>query len=62
MKALRREVRVSRRRRSYFIVDADNAADYAKNGIAACVGTGVVSGRSDKLIAPKDNITRQRLR
>lgn len=38
--------------------DADKAADYAKNAIAACVDSGVVSGRSDKLIAPKDSITR----
>ncbi len=38
--------------------DVDKASDYAKNAIAACVGSGVVSGRSDKLIAPKDSITR----
>jgi hypothetical protein len=38
--------------------DASKSADYAKYGIAACVKTGVVSGRDGNLIAPKDNITR----
>jgi len=38
--------------------DAGSAAEYAKANIAACVKAGIVSGRSEKLIAPKDNITR----
>lgn len=38
--------------------DAAKSADYAKNGIAACVKTGIVSGKNGNLIAPKDNITR----
>jgi hypothetical protein len=37
--------------------DAVNAADYARNSIAACIKTGIVSGNND-MIAPKDNITR----
>ena len=38
--------------------DANSAAEYAKANIASCVKAGIVSGRSGKLIAPKDNITR----
>ncbi|MBS3970671.1 MAG: S-layer homology domain-containing protein [Clostridia bacterium] len=38
--------------------DAAKSADYAKNSIAACLKTGIVSGRGGNLIAPKDNITR----
>ncbi len=38
--------------------DADKSAVYAKNNIAACVKAGIVSGRSDNMIAPKANITR----
>jgi len=38
--------------------DANSAADYAKSGIAACVKTGIISGRSKTTLAPKDNITR----
>ncbi len=38
--------------------DAAQAADYAKDSIAVCVKTGVVSGRSSTIVAPKDNITR----
>jgi uncharacterized repeat protein (TIGR02543 family) len=38
--------------------DANSAADYAKEGIAACVKTEIVSGRSKTTLAPKDNITR----
>lgn len=38
--------------------DADKFADYARNSIAACVKSGVVTGKNGKLIAPKDNITR----
>ena len=38
--------------------DAAKASDYAKNSMAACVKTGIVSGRNGNLLAPKDNITR----
>jgi len=38
--------------------DANRAADYAKPGIAACVKTGLISGRNPNTLAPKDNITR----
>lgn len=38
--------------------DAGKSADYAKNSIAACVKTGIVSGRNGNMIAPKANITR----
>lgn len=38
--------------------DAAKSADYAKNSIAACVKTEIVSGRNGNMIAPKDNITR----
>lgn len=38
--------------------DGNNAADYAKTNIAACVKTGIVAGRGNNLVAPKDNITR----
>jgi hypothetical protein len=36
--------------------DTNSAAEYAKASIASCVKAGIVSGRSGKLIAPKDNI------
>ncbi len=38
--------------------DATKASSYAKAGIAACLDTEVVSGRSGSTIAPKNNITR----
>lgn len=38
--------------------DADKADDYAKGSIAASVKTGIVSGRGNNLVAPKENITR----
>jgi hypothetical protein len=38
--------------------DAGKSADYAKNSIAACIKTGIVSGRNDNFLAPKENITR----
>lgn len=38
--------------------DANKMADYTKSSIAACVKTGIVSGRNGNMIAPKDNITR----
>ena len=38
--------------------DADELADYAKKSTAACVKTGIVTGKNGKMIAPKDNITR----
>ncbi len=38
--------------------DADNSADYFRNGIAACLKAGIFSGKSGDLIAPKDYTTR----
>jgi hypothetical protein len=38
--------------------DGSKAADYSKNSIAACVNSGIVSGRKGNFIAPKENITR----
>jgi regulation of enolase protein 1 (concanavalin A-like superfamily) len=39
-------------------IDADKSADYAKSSIAACIKAGIVNGRNDNLVAPKDYITR----
>jgi len=36
----------------------DSTSAYARTGIAACVKTGIISGRSKITLAPKDNITR----
>jgi len=38
--------------------DGAEAAAYARDSIAACINTGIISGRNDSLIAPKDMITR----
>lgn len=38
--------------------DSNTASDYAKQGIAACEKTGVISGRSSDTLAPNDSITR----
>jgi hypothetical protein len=38
--------------------DIDSVSAYAKQGIAACVKMGIVLGKSDMTIAPKDYITR----
>jgi len=38
--------------------DANQAADYAKNSIAACVKAGIISGRSATELAPAASITR----
>lgn len=38
--------------------DGTAASDYAKTSIAACLKTGVITGRSSDTIAPKDCITR----
>ncbi len=38
--------------------DGATAMDYAKTGIAACIQTGIVSGRGNGTIAPKDYVTR----
>jgi endo-1,4-beta-xylanase len=38
--------------------DASTLADYARSSIVKCVKAGLVTGRSGKLFAPKDNITR----
>lgn len=39
-------------------IDADQSADYARNSIAVCLKSGIISGRSNNLIAPQENITR----
>ncbi len=38
--------------------DSNTASDYAKQGIAACVKNGEISGRSSDTLAPKNSITR----
>ncbi len=38
--------------------DSEQAASWAKENIAACVKTSIVSGKNGKLLAPKDEITR----
>jgi hypothetical protein len=38
--------------------DGTAASDYAKTSIAACLKTGIITGRSSSTIAPKDYITR----
>lgn len=38
--------------------DISQASEWAKEGIAVCVRTGIISGRSNGLAAPKANITR----
>ncbi|MNN96727.1 Endo-1,4-beta-xylanase A precursor [compost metagenome] len=38
--------------------DAGEAAGYAKQGIASCLKTGIITGRDVNTVAPKDNITR----
>ena len=38
--------------------DGTSASAYAKESIAACLKTGIVSGTSDTTISPKDDITR----
>jgi len=38
--------------------DGDSTSAYAKKGIAVCVKTGIISGRTKITLAPKDNITR----
>ncbi len=38
--------------------DAGRAAEYAKNSLAACVKTGIITGKNKNMIAPKDNISR----
>ncbi|WP_051280375.1 S-layer homology domain-containing protein, partial [Anaerovorax odorimutans] len=39
-------------------MDSDLASSYAESSIAACIETGLVSGKSDTKVAPKDYITR----
>ncbi|UKS24487.1 S-layer homology domain-containing protein [Paenibacillus sp. HWE-109] len=39
-------------------LDADKAANWAQNSIADCLQAGIVTGRSDKALAPKALITR----
>lgn len=38
--------------------DSGRIADWARNSAAACIKTGIISGRKGKLIAPEENITR----
>lgn len=38
--------------------DAGRVSIYAKSGIAACIESGVVTGKSTGLLAPEENITR----
>ena len=38
--------------------DGTAASDYAKTSIAACLKTGIITGRSSSTIAPRNNITR----
>ncbi|MBU7005974.1 S-layer homology domain-containing protein [Phosphitispora fastidiosa] len=38
--------------------DSHKSADWAKTSIAKCLKMGIVSGRDDKTLAPKDKITR----
>jgi Fibronectin type III domain./S-layer homology domain. len=39
-------------------VDSGIASNYAKTGIAACIKSGIVSGRGNNTVAPKSDITR----
>ncbi len=39
-------------------LDGEKIAGYAKDGIAACVKTGIVQGRKGNILDPKKNITR----
>ena len=41
--------------------DADSISDWAKSGVAECVGAGIVSGYGDNTIRPKATITRAEL-
>ncbi|MEA4920304.1 MAG: S-layer homology domain-containing protein [Clostridiaceae bacterium] len=38
--------------------DGESASDYAKESIASCLKTGIISGTSETTISPKANITR----
>jgi len=38
--------------------DAGYSADYAKNSIASCIKTGIITGEDGNLVAPQNNITR----
>ena len=38
--------------------DSTDIAKYAKSSIETCIKTGIVSGRGEEKLAPKDNITR----
>ena len=41
--------------------DVKDTASYAQQNIVKCIHAGLVSGRSEGLIAPKENITRAEL-
>ena len=38
--------------------DSTDIAKYAKSSIATCIKTGIISGRGEEKLAPKDDITR----
>ncbi len=38
--------------------DSEKVSSWAMDAIASCIKVGVVSGKDEKLVAPKDNITR----
>jgi hypothetical protein len=38
--------------------DGEDASFYALESIAVCLKTGISTGRSEELLAPKDSITR----
>ncbi|HYE82167.1 MAG TPA: YDG domain-containing protein [Clostridia bacterium] len=38
--------------------DSEQSAEWAKDSVAACVKTGIVTGKSGKALAPKDEMTR----
>jgi hypothetical protein len=38
--------------------DGTSVSDYATDGVAAGLKTGIVSGTSDSTLAPKDDVTR----
>ncbi|MDD3364591.1 MAG: leucine-rich repeat protein, partial [Syntrophomonas sp.] len=38
--------------------DAGKTSEYARSSMAACVKTGIITGKGGNMVAPKDNITR----
>ncbi len=39
-------------------MDAANVSEYAWESVAACLETGIISGKGNEMLAPKDNMTR----